>query len=72
MIAEHSAYGIFIGILCAWLIMQYDINRIGTMIANSDDRFVFTFLLMSGFAVTFAMVAVGTAIWMRAVHEEDE
>lgn len=72
MIIEHSAYGIVIGVLFAWLLMQYDVNRIGTMIANSEHRLSFTLLLMFGFAVTFGMVTAGAAIWFRAVTSDDD
>ncbi len=72
MIAEQSVFGIIIGVLIAWLLIQYDVNRIGTMIAASDRAVGFTLLFTFGFAVTFGMVTAGTAIWWRAVTEDDE
>ena len=72
MIVEQSVLGMIIGTLVAGLIMQFDVNRIGTMIANSSDRFAFTALFMIGFAITFGMVAAGLAIWWRAVMTEED
>ncbi len=72
MIIEQAAYGIVIGLVCVWLLLFYDINRIGTMIAHSEHRIGFVVLLVSGFSVTFGMAMAGTAIWLRAISRDDE
>lgn len=71
MIIEQTVFGIIIGCLLAWLVIQYDINRIGTMISHSQHSFGFTALLMFGFAVTGGMATAGAAIWFRAMSDED-
>lgn len=71
MIILQSAVGIVIGTLLALAVMHYDINRIGTMIAASKDGPAYAALFIFGFATLFGMVVSGTAIWLRAVSEEE-
>jgi len=72
MIVEQSVLGMIIGALIAYLVMQADVNRIGTMIAHSNNRLTFTALFLLGFAFTFGMVTAGLAIWWRAVMSEED
>ena len=72
MIATHAIGGMILGGLVAYFIIHYDINRIGTMLGHSGNRFGFTLLLFAGFASLFGMVASGTAIWFRSIEKKDD
>ena len=72
MIMLHSALGMGMCALIGYLIIHYDMRRIGTMIGKSEYWFGYTFLLMWGFASIFGMIAAGFAIWTRADREYEE
>jgi hypothetical protein len=65
----QTGFGMAIGALIGFLIIHYDIRRIGTMIGKSDYWLGYSFLLMFGFATICGMVAGGAAIWIRAERE---
>lgn len=71
-IVTHALGGVILGGIVAFLIIRYDINRIGSMLAHSENRFGFTLLLFAGFASLFGMVASGTAIWFRSLEGKDD
>lgn len=58
--------GVFVGIAIIWL----DINKIGTMLANTNNQTGYTLMLLGGLAHTFGMVAAGMSIWLKATQEE--
>ncbi len=68
-IAIHAVGGMVIGGLVVIMILYFDVNRIGTMIGRSENRFWYVALMIAGFASTFGMVASGTAIWMGKDRE---
>ena len=70
-IALCGLAGITIGALTALLVVRYDINGFGTLLAHSSHRIGFTILLTAGFASTFGMVAMGTGIMIRSQTQED-
>ena len=71
MIIEHIAYGFIAGALIVWLLIQYDVYGIGTMIANSEQRIGVTALLMFAVGHTLGMISAGVAIWLRALSRDE-
>ena len=63
--------GILIGLGVGIAIIAMDINGIGSMLAASDSRTGFTWLLLAGLAQTFGMVSAGLAVWIRATQEKE-
>ncbi len=64
--------GMAIGTAIALALIWFDINGIGSLLANSQHKTGYTLLLVGGLAHTFGMVVAGTAIWLRAVRESEE
>lgn len=79
--AEHRSWiryiflsaldGIALGALVAVVLIQFDVNGIGQLLANSAHPWGFALMLIVGFAHTFGMVVSGLAIWWRAVGKQD-
>ncbi len=65
-IALCALAGITAGVVTAVIIIQYDINHLGTLLARSHNRAGYTFLLTAGFASTFGMVATGAGVMIRS------
>ena len=66
MIIMAAFIGAAIGVLTIWLILHFDMNGLGTLIARSSRRLAVTALLTAGFASTFGMVAMGVAIMVKS------
>lgn len=70
-IGLYGLIGVFMGVGIATAILFLDINHIGTMIGKSHNPWLYRFLIGTGFACTFGMVSMGTAI-MFGTAEPDE
>ncbi len=66
MIITHAGIGMVLGALTGFLIIYYDVNRLGTMIAKSEYGTGYALLLMFSFGAFFGSIASGISIWMRA------
>lgn len=79
--AEHRSWiryiflsaldGMALGALVAVVLIQFDVNGIGQLLANSAHPWGFKAMLIVGFAHTFGMVVTGLAIWWRATGNQD-
>lgn len=65
-IALAALAGMTLGVITVVVLLQFDINGLGTMVARSSDRLIVTALLAGGFASTFGMIAMGIAIMIRS------
>lgn len=67
----HSLIGFAIGTAMIIAIFWLDINRLGTIFTNSDNKVTFLVLMISGFGSTFGMAVSGTAMWLKATEDEN-
>ena len=65
-IAMLALGGITLGIVLAAMIIQLDVNGIGSMLSRSPNRIGFTLLFAAGLASTFGMVVMGVGIMIRS------
>ncbi|MEL7429956.1 MAG: hypothetical protein AAFN43_08140 [Pseudomonadota bacterium] len=64
--------GILVGIVVGLALIGFDINGIGSMLANSKHQLGYTLLLLASLAQTFGMVSAGAAVWLKATQEDED
>lgn len=71
-IAVGAIDGVLVGMFVGLAIIGFDINGIGSMLANSKHQIGYTLLLLAGLAQTFGMVSAGMAVWLKATQEDED
>jgi hypothetical protein len=69
-IVVSALVGMALGVIAAAMMLKFDFNGFGTMLASSHHRFGYTALLVIGFAYTASMVSMGIGITLKAVKPE--
>lgn len=69
-IALCAFIGGTLGVVTVLGVVRFDVNGIGSMIANSPNRLGYTALLTASFASTFAAIAMGIGIMVRSTLPE--
>ncbi|MFW5679844.1 MAG: hypothetical protein ACOC3D_06215 [Pseudomonadota bacterium] len=69
-LAENAAVGVMVAAVVTYLIIKSDAFGIASMAANSSNGWLALLLLFCGLAVTFASLAMGTAIFLLPKDED--
>jgi hypothetical protein len=63
-LARNAALGVLVGWLLLAAIIHLDVGGLGSLLARSEDAWLWLILAGSGFAVTFGSLAMATAIFL--------
>ncbi len=69
-LAENAAIGVLLAAAVSYLIVRVDAFGLASLAARSSSGWLALILLFAGFAVTFASLAMGTAIFLLPKDED--
>ena len=69
-LGENAALGAFIALAATYLIIKFDAFGLATLATRAQHGWLALALLFCGLAVTFASLAMGTAIFLLPKDED--
>lgn len=69
-LVEHAAIGVLVALTATYLIVKLDAFGLASLAASANGGWLALVLLFCGLAVTFASLAMGTAIFLLPKDED--